>query len=155
MEMARKALVSAVGITVLLLASATFVAGYFGPGFGLNGLPSGWGPLTTSLGVNSCGSGGPICGSGVLGTPLPAFGVGTIPSCAIAGKSYAGSPGVYCAGFPPFGYGVPVPATLAYPVPVSVPAPVPCMSAPVCAPAIAPACDIGVPAANAGFGLSK
>ena len=144
MEMARKALVTAFCILALLIVSAPSMANFFGPGFGLNGLPSGWGPLSSSLG---CAGGftGPLCGSGVLGGDIPPVGCGTIPSCAIAGPSYAASPGVYCSGFPAFAAGVPVPI----PVPEIVPACAPAI-APACAPAIAPAI-----APMIGGGLSK
>ncbi len=147
--MARKALVTAFCILALLLVSSPSMANFFGPGFGLNGLPSGWGPLSSSLGCAG-GFAGPLCGSGVLGAGIPPVGCGTIPSCAIAGPSYAGSPGVYCSGFPAFASGVPVPI----PVPEIIPASVP---VPVCAPAIAPACAPAIVPAMAplGCGLSK
>jgi hypothetical protein len=133
MEMARKALVAAFSIGVFLLVSAPSMANFYGPGFDLNGLPCGWGLPSTSLGT-ACGL-GPVCGSGMFGTAAPLMGCGTIPSCAIAGSSYAGSPGVYCSGFGPFAVGVPVP------VPACLPA-APCPSAPVCVPAIVPAAGL-------------
>jgi len=132
-----KGLVIALCISALLLVSSPSMANFFGPGFGLNGLTSGWGPLSTSLGVPVC-SPGTVCGSGVLGTAaIPPVGCGTVPSCAIAGPSYAGSPGVFCSGFPPFTAGVPVPI----PVPQILPAAVPVPAAvPACAPMAVPAC---------------
>jgi hypothetical protein len=141
MYTARKALVTAICISALLMASTPSLANFFGPGFGLNGLASGWGPLTTAAAA-PLGSTGTLCGSGVLGAPIPPVGCGTIPSCARAGPSYAGSPGVYCSGFPPFTAGVPVPVPVPQIVPaaVAVPAPVPAavpVAAPVCAPVAA------------------
>ncbi|HTX43302.1 MAG TPA: hypothetical protein VMC61_01140 [Methanocella sp.] len=138
--MARKALVTAFSITVLLLVAAPSMANFFGPGFGLNGLPCGWGPLAAgpaSLAASPCNT---ICGSGVIGAGVAPFGCGTVPSCAIAGPSYAGSPGVFCSGFPGLVTGVPVPIPTMSCIPAA-----PC--APVCAPpcgvpAIAPACGI-------------
>ncbi len=134
--MARKALVTAFCILALLLVSSPSMANFFGPGFGLNGLPCGWGPASASLG---CAGGftSPLCGSGVLGAGIPPVGCGTIPSCAIAGPSYAGSPGVYCSGFPAFAAGVPVPIPVPEILPATVCAPA---IAPICAPACASAC---------------
>ena len=134
MEMARKALVAAFSIGFLLLVSAPSMANFYGPGFGLNGLFSGWGVPSSCLAAPCGGIGtGPLCGSGVLSTSVAPFGCGTIPSCAIAGSSYAGSPGVFCSGFG--GVPVPVPVPAAVPMPAPVPA---CVGAPVCAPAAAP-----------------
>ncbi len=127
MEMARKALVTAISITALLLVAAPSMANFFGPGFGLNGLPCGWGPLAAPAALAASPS-VPLCGSGVIGAGIPPFGCGSIPSCAIAGPSYAGSPGVFCSGFPSLVTGVPVP------VPTMNCIPAPCVSAPLCAP---------------------
>lgn len=132
MEMARKALVTALSITVLLLVAVPSMASFFGPGFGLNGLPCGWGPAAAPAAL-AASPGVPLCGSGVIGAGIPPFGCSTIPSCAIAGPSYAGSPGVYCSGFPSLVTGVPVP------VPTMSCMPAPCASAPLCAPPCAPA----------------
>jgi len=132
--MARKALVTALCISALLLVSTPSLANFWGPGFGLNGLASGWGPLS----VRACGPVGPVCGSGVLSTGLPPIGCGTIPSCAIAGQSYAGSPGVFCSGFPSFSAGVPVPIPAPYAIPVA---------SPVCVPPVASTCAAPAPLA--------
>jgi len=132
--MARKALVTALSIGLLLLVSAPSMANFYGPGFGLNGLVSGWGIPSKALAAPA--GFGPVCGSGLLSTGVAPFGCGTIPSCAIAGSSYAGSPGVYCSGFG--GAAVPVPVPAAVHIPACLPASS-CVSAPVCAaPAIAP-----------------
>ena len=137
MEMARKALVTALSITALLLVAAPSMANFFGPGFGLNGLPCGWGPRAAPAAL-AASPGVPLCGSGVIGAGILPFGCGTIPSCAIARHSYAGSPGVFCSGFPSLVAGVPVPIpTMSY-----IPA-APCVSAPPlcaapCAPVAAP-----------------
>ncbi len=129
MEMARKALVTAFSVSVLMIMAAPSMANFFGPGFGLNGLPCGWGPALAPAAV-ATGAGVPLCGSGVIGAGLAPFGAGTFPSCAIAGPSYAGSPGVFVSGFPSLVAGIPFP----------VPAAAPCISAPpLCAgPAMAP-----------------
>lgn len=136
--MARKALVTAFSIGLLLFVSAPSMANFFGPGFGLNGLACGWGPSSAALAAPFGGI-GPFCGSGVLGASIPPFGCGTVPSCAIAGPSYAGSPGVFCSGFG--GVPVPVPIPAAIPVPAPVPVGLPaatCVGAPAVAPAVAP-----------------
>jgi hypothetical protein len=142
--MARKALVTALCFAVFSLAAAPSMANFFGPGFGLNGLPCGWAP-PAALAAEAVGTGVPLCGSGVIGVGTPPFGCGTIPSCAIAGPSYAGSPGVYCSGFPSLVAGVPVPVPSMTCIPACVSAPPLCAS-PCGVPATAPAAPLaGMP----------
>ncbi len=141
--MARKALVTAFCFTVLSLVAAPSMANFFGPGFGLNGLPCGWGPAAAPSAA-AVGTGLPLCGSGVIGAGVPPFGAGTFPSCAIAGPSYAGSPGVFVSGFPSLVTGVPVPVPTLNCIPAA-----PCVAPPLCA------SPCGVPAAPPLGGIPK